>query len=343
MSLLLALACLSEPTESSATSSASPDLLNKSTLQSVDPTPREIPGLIGALASEETSAVALSALVEIGEPAVPMLEKEALRGTDITARGWSVQALSRIDVDSAEAALVNIHDTTDNALVKTWAAAGLIQQSDDIEELMSRTQLQWENPALQRTFSMRARELGSMVGDLRAAILLISQDPSMGSVVGPILADAEVKDLAQLMFTDPDNTVRWTSAGLLAARPDEARVIARQYAFTPGAEEVLWAGGALYVPNVGWGKKDAKVLVGNLVAWFVFCEEHGLDNEKQQIYNNLNSLGLINTIGMAWPGFDGHELLVQYGQATSVESARRILAEQGLLDDDEWAAALDRI
>ncbi len=34
---------------------------------------------------------------------------------------------------------------------------------------------------------------------------------------------------------------------------------------------------------------------------------------------------------------------VQYGQATSVESARRILAEQGLLDDDEWAAALDRI
>ena len=343
MSLLLALACLAEPTESPATSASSPDQLNQSTLKSVDPTPREIPGLISALASEETSAVALTALVEIGEPAVPMLEIEALRGKDITARGWSVQALSRIDADSAETSLQTIRDTTDNALVRTWASAGLLQQADDIDELMARSSLQWENPALQRTFSLRARELGSMVGELRAAIVLISQDASMGAVVGPVLADASVEDLAQLMFNDPDNGVRWTSAGLLAGRPNEAQKIARQYAFTPGAEEVLWAGGALYVPNVGWGKKDAKVLVGNLVAWFVFCEEKGLEGEKQQIYNNLNSLGLINTIGMAWPGFDGHELLVQYGQATSVESARRILAEQGLLDHDDWAAALARI
>lgn len=343
--LLLALACMSEPAEQAA-SSVDADVTHnahRSELQAVDATPRTVGGLIANLGNEETSQSALAALIAIGPDAVGALEKEAASEGDTTSRGWALQALAQIDDDGAEDALARIHANESDPLIRSWAAAARIQQADTLDELMALNGLQWEHSSLNRPFKMKAESLAGDITDIGAAILLLTQDSSMTAVVAPALEKATIRDLSTVMLTDANQSVRITAAGLLAGRPDQAREIARQYAFTPGAEAPLWSGGALYVPNLGWKKKDAKILVGNLVAWYVFCDVNGFDGEKQQIMNNLNSLGLVNIVGMDWPSADAKELLVQYGDATSQDSARRILAEQGLLDDKAWAAALDRI
>ena len=350
MSLLLALACLSEPTPTiAAQNTPSPDLINKSELRSVDPSPRTVSGLLSNLADDATSQRALEDLVTIGDPAVPALGKEAIHGKDITARGWAVQALARIDSKAAEQEIVTVYERTHpgateaNALVHVWAAAAQSQQADDADELLALSQLRWQHPSLQRPFQARMATMASEITNLRGALELVNSDPTLAPALAGVLEKAQVSELAELMFNDANDGIRRTAAGLLASRSDEARTIARLYAFNPGAEKVPWAGGALYVPSLGWQKNDAQILVGNLVAWYVYCEDQGLSTEKQQIYNNLNSLGLVNTVGMDWPSFDGHELLVQYGNATSRGSARRILAEQGLLEDEDWAPLLERI
>lgn len=341
MHLLLLLSCMAEPAERVAT----PLVLapaHATELVSVDGTPQTVPGLIAHLANEETSQGALAALVARGDEAVPALEDEARKGGDITARGWAVQALAQIDSPDAEQALDRLVDVGD-PLVLTWVQAGRIQQADTLDELMALSQLQRSHPALARPFKSKAQLFAGEITDLRSAIVLLSQDGSLAPVVSPTLEKASVKDLTQLMFNDAEQNVRLYAAGLLASRPDDARAIARQYAYTPGADEVLWSGGALYVPNLGWQKREATVLVGHLVSWYIFCDLNNLHSEKNQVMNNMNSLGLVNTVGMDWPSRDAKQLLVQYGKATSYESARKIVADHGLLDNATWTTTLDRI
>lgn len=341
MHLLLLLSCMSEPAERVATPVAMAPA-HATELVSVDGTPETVPGLIAHLADEQTSQDALAALIAHGDEAVPALEEEARRGDDITARGWAIQALAQIDSPEAEQALDRLVDVGD-PLVLNWVQAGRIQQADTLDELIALSPLQRSHPAVARPFQAKAQGFADEVTDTRDAIVLLNQDNGLASVVAPTLQKASVKELTGLMFHDVDQGVRRSAAGLLASRSDDARAIARQYAYTPGADEVLWSGGALYVPNLGWQKREATILVGHLVSWYVFCDRNNLHDEKNQVMNNLNSLGLVHTVGMPWPSRDAKELLVQYGQATSYESARKIVADHGLLDNATWTTTLDRI
>ena len=73
--------------------------------------------------------------------------------------------------------------------------------------------------------------------------------------------------------------------------------VAKAYEFDADAKNAPWHGGPLYVPGIQWQKEDATALVGNLIAWHLWCDRNGKTSEQQQIYNNLRSVGLSRVAG----------------------------------------------
>ena len=117
------------------------------------------------------------------------------------------------------------------------------------------------------------------------------------------------------------------------------------YDFQPGAEEVPWSGGPLYIPSAQWGSDTARELIENLISWHLFCEVNKLQNEQQQINNNLRSVGFVGTAGYnAWSlPQDTDGLLVFWGQNEGSRALSRILGEHGLRGQTHYKKLLERV
>lgn len=311
--------------------------------------PEDQQGLVQALEDGETAEAALDKLVAMGPSVVPALRDVALHGSDIGARGWAIQGLTRIDDPSADTALLGIQEYgAAPELVRTWAAAGRINRAKTLDEVLALAVLAGTYPALERPIRLKVESFSAELTDPESAIEAMLVSPELVGPLTPTVLGSGPGPVAQVMFTHENNEVRRMAAGFLGTigtQDTKSHMeIAGLYAYTPGAEQVLWEGGALYVPSLEWKKKEAQVLAGHLVSWHLYCDLNGLVDQKNQIYNNLQSINLHRAAGWPdWPSTDTNGLLIQYGQATSKASLQKVLAEHGVADQPKYKKLLDQV
>src|SRR5262249_34546916 len=120
------------------------------------PTEKEILALIDQLENAEKADDAKEKLVKIGEPAVPHLLGEAIEGKSVIKRGWSIVCLGDIGGEDVEARLTELYkDGKQPMLVRTWAAAAVVAQAKESDELIKLAPLINQFPALGRPIGMR--------------------------------------------------------------------------------------------------------------------------------------------------------------------------------------------
>jgi hypothetical protein len=297
--------------------------------------PKDLAGLISALGDARQADAAIAELVARGGDAVP-------------ARGRAILALSAIDDPRVNDALLSIQDDTgDASLVRTWAAAARIRRAKTLDDVLGFAPLLSTFPALERPISLQVEARSEELGDIAGALRLIEASPQLGQVLNDAILGAGAEPLVEAMLTGPTQEVRRLAAGYLATLGQRdastADAVARGLAFRIGAEQVPWAGGPLYVPSMGWSEKSARAAVGGLVSWFVFTSEEGMQTERQQVFNNLQSINLIRPAGLSRASNDARQLLLDWGGVVGREGIEKILAEQGLTDDPDYANVLGQL
>lgn len=264
--------------------------------------------LVAELGERETSQQALDALVAQKDAAIPWLTGAAVESADLTTRGWAIVGLSQLGGEGPTKTLVKLsEDGKQPPLVRTWAWSGRVRLAQNMDELVVIANQLGTYPALKRPLSMRVTELLSTTDASAEALLTMSASnwQLQQMMVEPILALGQDK-LVEAMATSKDMRARQTAAaylGTLAQRQGKAGneivglAVVKAYAFKPGAKDVPWAGGPLYVPNIGWEKQMATELVGNFIAWWVWCDVNGRTEDITKISHSLNSWGLATPVG----------------------------------------------
>lgn len=306
--------------------------------------------LLADLSDESAADSARAALVAMGNDALPALEASARNDDSMVARGWAVKAISDIDDPGAGEVLARLHDDDDlPELVQAWAAAGRINRATTLDEVLALSSLATRFPALNRPIKMKLGSVEGGIQDVGAAISMMVSDPALQSILAPMIMEQEPDAVVTAMITHDDMNVRRTAAGFLAtmSRTDVTVLDAtiRGYDFQPGAAEVPWAGGPLYIPAAQWGSDTARELIENLISWHLYCQLNNLQSEQQQINNNLRSVGFVNAAGYnAWNlPQDTDGLLVFWGQNEGSRALSRILGEHGLRGQAHYKKLLERV
>jgi hypothetical protein len=310
--------------------------------------------LVKRLANKDTAKAALEALVAQKEAALPTLIGEALEGHDLASRGWAIVGISRIGGKDADTALRTLHnDEKQPVLPRTWAAAGRIEMAKSFETLIDLAPLAQRFPAVRRPLTMRLTAMASSSSGVSADKLIaatINDYNMQQALIEPILALGSDR-LLDAMVHSKDQNVRMQAAAYvatLAQRQGKAgneivgTAVAKTYAFKVGATDVPWAGGPLYVPNIGWQKDYGTKLVSGLMSWLIWADRNHKDAEKQQIINNLNSYSLAEVVGyqMNWNEPTPEGWIKTWGAVVGKAGIEKLLAEQGLKDDSRYDKAM---
>ena len=309
--------------------------------------------LVQDLAVIEKSQAAVEALVGRGEAAVPELIGAAVEGSDLTSRGWAIVALSRIGGADAEKTLVKLSgDAKQPPLVRTWATSARIAIAPDLDAIVALTPLVGQMPALARPLSKRVEAIVAK-GNLNADKLLMlaaNNYQLQQQLVEPILA-LGAPALLDAMAHSKDQNARATAAGYVgtiaqregkAANETIGLEVIKVYKFDPAAKAVPWAGGPLYVPNIGWDKQMAKALVEGFISWYLWAELNSQKPEQSKISHNLNSLGLANVLGYQpeWQDQGVAKWLQVWKNVAGVDGLRKVLVEQKVDKDPRFSGLL---
>ncbi len=313
----------------------------------------ELGPYVTALASPDTRDGGLASFRAFGDRAVPRLMSEVLQNESLVVRGWCTIALSNIGTEQASLGLAVIEASTAPDLVRTWASAGRIAVCDSTDELVALSQSALANPSLQRPLAARWLAMLSADGAagvedvLRAA----AQSWQLQQTVLPLVLRQGPGPLVEAMATSTDGTVRNLAAGSLASLAmsgdhSVAGLVLEAYAFDPRAEDVPWSGGPLFVPGLAWNAVQAKTLARELLAWLVWCDRLGRDDDARAIHNNLYGIGIANAAGYTLPTSGGVDLdawLRSIGRALGRETIRELLEEQRLLGFARYRALLNEL
>ena len=311
--------------------------------------------LIGRLKDKDGAKAALKALVSRGEAAVPSLVKAAHEGGSLILRGWAVVALARIGTPEAAQGLRSIQDASNSSgLLRSWAAAGQIEMARSVEELVALAPAAASYPSVLRPLRLRLEMLLSRSQvSVEQLLELAIRQRQLQSVVAPRVLAAGAKPLVRAMTTSGDDNVRRQAAAFLAtlaSQDDQAakvgRTVAKACAFSPQAQAVPWAGGALFVPSIAWRREEARQLVGHLIAWHLWCERNGKKNLQRQIHNNIRSLALARAAGYASPGWNdvGVDRWLQiWGKTVGRTELEGLLRAQGVHNDKRYRAIVDQL
>lgn len=326
--------------------------------QEAAPTEKQILDLIDQLENAEKADAAVAQLIKIGSPAVPHLLGEALEGDSIIRRGWSIVCLAEIGGPEVEQRLTELHnDEKQPMLVRTWAAAARVHRAAKVDELVQLANLVGQFPALGRPVGLKlvaALSDPNKPATVEDVLAVSQQVPQLQQSLAPAILAFGSEKLLETMVRAKDNNVRNLAAaylGTLAQQGDKsvAPGIVKVYRFDPEAKQVPWEGGALWIPGIQWNEyqKDARDLVRNLMAWYLWTELHNQRPQQQQIHNNLNSIQLAQAAGYQIVGFVQNvkveDWLLRWGLAAGRDELRKLLAEQGVDTQPRWAQLLDQI
>lgn len=316
---------------------------------------QSVPELVQQLTDAKNDEQAVAALVEHGEDAIPALVKMVRGGSTLAPRGWSVVAIARIPGAKADAALLQLQNDNElPAIVHTWAAAGRIARADSIDALAELWPLLNRYPALERPFQVRlATELSPAMSGRSAENLMsmYNTGPSFQqqAVTKAILTLPPVA-LVRIMVGSSDQSKRRQAAAFVATMAQNkgtesvARAVIAAYRFHPGAPSVPWSGGPLFIPGFSWPKAEATALVGELLAWHLYCDLRGLRRKQKQLENNLRTTGLSNASGYQPPMRPASTAawLEVWAGHVGKGKVRRILAAQGVAKSSRYYEALRR-
>ncbi|MHC5114079.1 MAG: DUF2330 domain-containing protein [Planctomycetota bacterium] len=264
---------------------------------------------------------------------------------DLVSQGWRIVAIVEEGGADADADLTRIIVDSSSPLVRTWAAAGRIAITDRIEHLQSFRHLVGSHPALKRPLHRRMLELlhGTVVS-AEILLRLATKFPEVQDALTQAVLDADPVDLVRCMMHADDNNLRRTAAAYLATIGQSGRAKVAPHVidacrFRPGASDVPWRGGAMFVPSVSWSRDDARALARELIAWHLWAGRSGRTDVQQQIHNNLRSVGLSRVAGYEVPrrANDTRAWLMAWRACAGPESVAEILREQGLLSDPKYA------
>ena len=316
--------------------------------------------LIKDLAEKKTAEQAVADLVaHAGKGAdqrsatVKALNEVAVKGDNLTQRGWAIAALGDIEGQDVDEMLLQIHsDGGQPMLVRTWAAAGRVKMAKSAASLIEKAALVQQFPALGRPIGMRlVDQLNSESGgDVSAeGVLSVTlRVPTLQQALVPTILALGPEKLTKALTSAKDQNVRRQAAaylGTLAGQGDDtvAQNVINAYKFDADAKNVTWQGGPLFLPGIKWQKKDAQALVGNLIRWHLWCDRQGRKAEQTQIHNNIRSLGLAGAAGYQSPGWQDTGTvpwLKVWGKAMGRGELEAILQEQGVSGNAKYAAAL---
>jgi hypothetical protein len=274
---------------------------------------------------------------------VTELRDTALNGETLEAQGQAVLDLVASKDADATGALLSIESQKRAPeLVRTWAAAGAVQRATSLDELTALSDLLSRYASLERPFRLAAMSMMGGDLDVKALLVFSVKSPALRGAFSQSLAKSDPNALMDIMFAHESNPVRQLAAGYLATRDDAAESIVARYKYAAADSAVPWQGGALYVPSLGWSRARAKILMGHLTAWYLYCERHSLDQEKQQVFNNLRSVGIWRQAGSkVRPVSNAVTLLEQYAALVGVEEVARLLLAQGVRHDPKYAGVLE--
>lgn len=315
--------------------------------------------LAAKLSDPKGAQAALDELITKKQEAVPALIGEAMEAKDIEARGWAIAGLAEIGGDAADKALVKLTDDTKHPmLVRTWAAAARINMAKSLDEIAALASLSQTFPAVQRPLTMKVTSLASS-GKMGAETLLALAvtNPQLQQILAEPIMNVGIDQLVDVMAhsTNTKNgDLRQQAAaylGAVAQRQGKAGnelvgdAVAKVYKFDPAAKDVPWAGGPLYVPNIGWDKQFATKLTRTLVAWHVWCGEKGREADQKKLHHNLNSYNLAQLVGYNFPGWgtENADWLPIWGKAVGKKEVQKILEEQGLENNPKYKKVLDSL
>ncbi|MFT7521333.1 MAG: hypothetical protein ACI9MC_003484 [Kiritimatiellia bacterium] len=286
---------------------------------------------VGQLGDKDGHGSAMAALTAQGASALPMLRSAALERQDPVVQGRSIVVMRQIGGTEAEIHLSHIQRTTSDPLVRSWAAAARIQNAQDMDTVMRFAREFGTLPGVDRPLKMAMEaRMGSI--NTAQALQLYMTTPSLQGALQPIIAKAPADELVGVMLTSPDNNARRTAAGFIGGLAqnggEKAVADALISKLSRPGHQVPWKGGALFVPGINWRGARGQKLITVLTGWMLFCEKQGMNAEKQQIVNNLQSVGLSRANGIT-PYGDGEHMLVEIKKRFGEQAAREARAFAG--------------
>ena len=324
---------------------------------------RQDDDLIAKLESSATAADAIAALDEAARESdekrdqlVAKLLQVVRQDPNIAKRGWAIAALAEIGGQDVDEYLLNVHaDENQKQVVRTWAAAARVSMTRTVNGLIEKANLIQKFPALGRPIGMRIVEKmnsGKEEVDAEKVLGVSIKVPQLNTALAPMVMGFGATKLTDVMAHAEDQNIRRTAAGYLGAlaqqgdQQDVASAVLRVYKFDPGADDVAWAGGPLFVPGIRWNKEDASELVDNLVRWHLWCDLHGKTEPRKQIHNNIRSLNLAMAAGYESPGWreaDTNTWLRTWGSVVGKDGIKKILQEQDADNNPKYQAVLNEL
>ncbi len=311
-------------------------------------------GLIQGLADADTRGVAMKALVAKGVRVLDPLLDEIVDGDDLVVKGWAIVALAEIGGPEVDAELSSLHsDARQPMLVRTWAAAARIDMATDVDGVMKLSNLASMFPALSRPIGLKLAALLSGAKGVTGAEQMfdaMARVPGMQKELAPVVMGLGVDTLVDTMMSSRNVNTRRMAASYLAAVDQKsggaARAVAKRLRFERGAKTVPWDGGALFLPGLSYAQNDARAIADSLVRWHLWADIQGQQQLQQQIHNNLRTGQLASSAGYnnpRWNDASTVNWLRVWGSVVGRRGIRKILREQGVLDDPKYKLALTGI
>ena len=290
-------------------------------------------------------------MVRNGQAAVPYLMGEAIEGNSFVRRGWSIVGLARIGGPKVESFLLTLQqDARVPKLVRAWSLAARIAQVRDFDALIKVRSQMHLFPSSQRPLRLKVVSLLQQKKKVSLEKLLRLSMKTFflrGLFVEPITSRGS-RSLLRVMMTSRNDGIRRQATAYLGnlgnKNPEKVgRAVVRAYRFRSRAKDVSWKGGALFVPAIRWPGPQARALVKELVAWYLWAELNNRKDIQRQLHNNLRSLGLARAAGYRSPGWKAVTVdrwLAIYGKMNGCESLRGLLKQQRVLFQKRYQSIL---
>lgn len=264
-----------------------------------------VSGLLDELQNGPDRAAALLPVEQLRSDQVEALAEAARKSDQVERRGWAIVCLGRHPSEGARTALEELSEQSNGhpQLVRCWATAVLIERVESVADLQPYSARCSQLPALKRPLRMKLEVLlSSQKANPEDLLKLTGADPQLQQIVAPFILQTDPKQLARVLLTAAEQTVRQQAAAWLATMKQRGiegvnSAVIDQLRFQQDAQAVPWQDGPLYVPGINWTKEDATALVSELTAWWVWCEATDRPDEISKIHTNVNSWQLMQAAG----------------------------------------------
>lgn len=271
-----------------------------------------LPVLVQRLSDPATAREAAEQIVTLGDEAVAAMSAQS-RNKDLPTSGWAIVCLGRIGGPQATEQLKSICTNRKQPnLVRTWAAAAMVQAARTDQELDEVALLARDFPAIGRPVAFEFRRRlhdGATIESIESLIGVTIRAPHLEPAIATDILSSGNQLLLRAMLAAKDVEVRRKAAAYLATlgnTPEGGNSVGVDLAaamqFDPMAKAPPWHDGPLFLPAIQWPVAESRSLVESLITWRVWADRHKQQDVAQQIDNNLASLQLAQFAGYQIPG-----------------------------------------